>query len=75
MAQVDEIRRLVSESRSWIAEDRAALQRMAQKLSYTDQVVERATLAYNVSLWTLEKIERSQSNSRLDAPNPRPPRA
>jgi chitodextrinase len=75
MAQVDEIRRLVSESRSRIAEDRAALQRMAQKLSYTDQVVERATLAYNVSLWTLEKIERSQSNSRLDAPNPRPPRA
>jgi hypothetical protein len=75
MAQVDEIRRLVSESRSRIAEDRAALRRMAQKLSYTDQVVERATLAYNVSLWTLEKIERSQSNSRLNARNPPPPHA
>jgi hypothetical protein len=37
------------------------LKRLAQELSYTDQVIERATLAYNVSLWTLEKIERSHS--------------
>jgi len=68
MAQVDEIRRLVSASRSRITEDRAMLQRMARELSYTDQVIERATLAYNVSLWTLEKFERSQSNSRLNNP-------
>jgi len=72
MAQFDEIRRIASESRSRIAEDRAALRRLAQELSYTDQVIERATLAYNVSLWTLEKFERSQSNSRLNAPNPPP---
>jgi hypothetical protein len=37
------------------------LQRLTQELSHTDQVIERATLAYNVSLWTLEKIERSHS--------------
>jgi predicted nucleic acid-binding protein len=61
MAQFDEIRRLAFESRSRIAEDRAALRRLAQELSYTDQVIERATLAYNVSLWTLEKFERSHS--------------
>jgi predicted nucleic acid-binding protein len=72
MAQVDKIRPLVSQSRSRIAQDQAALRRMAEELSYTDQVIVRATLAYNVSLWTLEKIERSQSNSRLNAPNPPP---
>ena len=65
MAQVDEIRQLVSQSRSRVAKDRAMLQRLAQELSCTDQVIERATLAYNVSLGTLEKFERSQFNLRL----------
>jgi hypothetical protein len=45
------------------------LQRLTQELSHTDQVIERATLAYNVSLWTLEKIERSHS-PRSAAPWP-----
>jgi predicted nucleic acid-binding protein len=75
MAQVDEIRQLVSQSRSRVAKDRAVLQRLARELSYTDQVIGRATLAYNVSLWTLEKFERSQFNLRLSAPNPPPPLA
>lgn len=74
MAGFEDIRRLVSECRSRIAVDRAALQRIAQELSYTDHVIERATLAYHVSLWTLEKIDQSVSNSRLYGPNP-PPRA
>jgi predicted nucleic acid-binding protein len=68
MAQFDEIRWLASKSRSRVAEDRAALRRLAQELSYTDHVIERATLAYNVSLWTLEKVERSYSR-RSAAPS------
>jgi hypothetical protein len=75
MTPIDEIRALVFHSRSRIAQDRAALRRMAEELSYTDQVIERATLAYNVSLWTLEKFERSQFNLRLSAPNPPRPGA
>jgi hypothetical protein len=75
MTPIDEIRALVFHSRSRIAQDRGALRRMAEELSYTDQIIERATLAYNVSLWTLEKFERSQFNLRLSAPNPPRPGA
>jgi len=66
MASFEEIRQLVSDCVSRIAADRAVLKRITEELSYTDQVIQRATLAYHVSLWTLEKLERSQSNSRLD---------
>jgi hypothetical protein len=48
------------------------LQRMAQELSQTWQVIERATLAYHVSLWTLEKIERNKFNSYLNDRNSPP---
>ena len=47
MASFEEIRQLISECHYRIATDRAALQRMAQELSYTDQVIKRGTLAYH----------------------------
>jgi hypothetical protein len=65
MARFDEISRR-------IAADRAMLQRMAQELSYTHQVIKRATLAYHASLLALRKVEPSQINSPLNGPNPLP---
>jgi hypothetical protein len=65
MVRFDEIRRRIEA-------DRAMLQRMAQELSYTDQVIKSATLAYHASLLILGKVEPSQINSRLNGPNPLP---
>jgi hypothetical protein len=67
MARFEDVIQLISKCHYRIAEDRAALQRLAREPSYTHYVIERATLAYHVSLWTLEKIERSQSISHLNA--------
>jgi hypothetical protein len=67
MASVDEIRHLISESRSRIEQDRAALLRMMQELARTRVVIERATPAYIVSLGTL-KSWRAQGPMRTPAP-------
>jgi outer membrane PBP1 activator LpoA protein len=55
--------------------DRAMLRRLRQGILQTQSVIERATLAYHASLLTLEKIERSRSNSDVTVPNPPPPPA
>jgi len=46
------------------------LQRLAQELSKTNRVIERAKFAYHASLWTLEKIERNNFNSQPNDPKP-----
>jgi hypothetical protein len=75
MERYADIRWLISKSHSRIEADRAMLQRMAQDLSETYRLIERAKFAYQASLWTLEKIERYKFNSHLNDPNPLPLRA
>jgi hypothetical protein len=70
MERYADIRWLISKSHSRIEADRAMLQRMAQDLSETYRLIERAKFAYQASLWTLEKIERYKSY--LNDPNPPP---
>jgi hypothetical protein len=57
MPTLGEVRELIARSRLLVQSDRAYLRRLNHELAKTQSVIERASVAYTVSDWLLQKID------------------